>query len=283
MSPLRKQMESDMVLRGMSVRTREAYLNAVAGLAKFHHKSPDQLSEREVQRYLLHLIEERKLAWSSCNIVTHGLKFFYHVTLKRRDAEFCIPRAHQPAKLPEILSREEIQKLFDMTANLKHRALLMTTYAAGLRVSEVAKLKVSDIDSARNSIRVEQGKGAKDRYTLLSPRLLAELRRYWVVCRPKTFLFPTRDGKHPIDPRQAQKMFYAAKARAGITKDCGIHGLRHAFATHLLEAGVDVHTIQRLLGHGHIGTTMRYFHLAQKHLMGTASPLDLLEYPKTRC
>lgn len=127
------------------------------------------------------------------------------------------------------------------------------------------------------------GKGAKDRYTLLSMKLLTELRRYWIAYRPKLWLFPTRDGGHPIDPRQAQKIFYAAKARAGITKDCGIHGLRHAFATHLLEAGVDVHTIQRLMGHGHIGTTMRYFHLAQKHLMGTTSPLDLLEPTQTPC
>jgi integrase/recombinase XerD len=141
------------------------------------------------------------------------------------------------------------------------------------------RLRVSDIDSSRMAMRVEQGKGAKDRYTLLSRRLLLELRRYWMAYRPKHWLFPLRDGAHPIDPRSAQKIDYAAKRRAGITKHCGIHGLRHAFATHLLESGVDLHTIQRLLGHGHLSTTMRYFHLARPRLTGTASPLDLLEIP----
>jgi site-specific recombinase XerD len=177
------------------------------------------------------------------------------------------------------LSREEIAKLFEVTTNLKHRVLLMTTYGAGLRVSEVACLKVTDIDSQRLSIRVEQGKGAKDRYTLLSKRLLLELRRYWIAYRPKPWLFPMRDGRHPIAARAVQKIYYNAKHKAQITKQCGIHGLRHAFATHLLEAGVDLHTIQRLLGHGHLSTTMRYFHLAQRRLAKTTSPLDLLEVP----
>ncbi len=179
--------------------------------------------------------------------------------------------------MPQILSREQIAKLFEVTTHLKHRALLMTTYSAGLRVSEVARLKVTDIDSQRMTIRVEQGKGAKDRYTLLSKRLLLELRRYWVAYRPKSWLFPMRGGQHPMDPSSVQKVYYNAKRKAGIAKPCGIHGLRHAFATHLLEAGADLHTIQRLLGHGHIGTTMRYFHLAQRHLAKTTSPLDSLE------
>jgi integrase/recombinase XerD len=179
------------------------------------------------------------------------------------------------------LSREEIRRLFEATLNLKHRALLMATYGAGLRVSEVANLKVSDIDSTRMAIRVEQAKGAKDRYTLLSRRLLLELRRYFLAYRPKDWLFPMRDAEAPIEPRSAQKIYYAAKRRAGIKKRCGIHGLRHAFATHLLEAGVDLHTIQRLLGHGHLSTTMRYFHLARPHLTATASPLDLLETPES--
>jgi len=280
MSTLRKQMEADMVLRGMSERTRESYLAAVAGLAKYYNRSPDQVSEVEVQRYLLHLIEERKLAWSSCNIAVSGLRFVYHTTLKRREAQFDIPRARAPQKLPQILAREEIARLIELTLNAKHRAILMSAYGAGLRVSELCHLKVGDIDSARMTIRVEQGKGAKDRYTLLSPRLLRELRRYWVGERPKEWLFSaTRDVNQPINTSTAQKIFYAAKRRAGIGKDCGIHGLRHAFATHLLEAGVDIHTIQRLMGHGHISSTLRYFHLADKHLAATASPLDLLDRP----
>ena len=280
MGTLRKQMEADMVLRGMSERTRESYLAAVAGLAKYYNRSPDQVSEVEVQRYLLHLIEERKLAWSSCNVAVSGLRFVYHTTLKRREAQFDIPRARAPQKLPQILAREEIARLIELTLNAKHRAILMSAYGAGLRVSELCHLKVGDIDSARMSIRVEQGKGAKDRYTLLSPRLLRELRRYWVGERPKEWLFgATRDVNQPIHTSTAQKIFYAAKRRAGIGKDCGIHGLRHAFATHLLEAGVDIHTIQRLMGHGHISSTLRYFHLADKHLAATASPLDLLDRP----
>jgi integrase/recombinase XerD len=282
MGALRKQMDADMVVRGMSVRTRESYLAAVAGLAKYYGRSPEQVSEAEVQRYLLHLIEERKLAWSSCNIAVSGLRFVYHITLKRTGAQFDIPRARRPQKLPQILSREEIARLIELTANPKHRALLMSAYGAGLRLSELCQLKVSDIDSSRMSIRVEQGKGAKDRYTLLSARLLAELRRYWMAYRPKLWLFTgVRDRERPISDHSVQRLFYAAKARAGITKECGIHGLRHAFATHLLEAGVDIHTIQRLLGHGHISTTLRYFHLADKHLAATASPLDLLDRPDT--
>jgi site-specific recombinase XerD len=161
--------------------------------------------------------------------------------------------------------------------NLKHRAFLMTTYAAGLRLLESCRLKLSDIDSDRMTLRVEQGKGAKDRYTLLSPQLLVELRRYWIAHRPEHWLFPSpRNPKSPMLPKSAQRMFYAAKDRAGITKPCGIHGLRHAFATHLLESGTDVHTIQRLLGHGNLGTTARYFHLAQKDLSGASGSTDLL-------
>ena len=284
MGALRKQMDGDLVVRGMAVRTREAYLGAVAGLAKYYGRRPDRIGEKEVQKYLLHLIEERKLAWSSCNIVAQGLKFFYRVTLKRSEAQFGIPTARQPQKLPQILAREEVARLIDLTVHPKHRAILMTTYATGLRLNELCHLKLTDIDSARMTIRVEQGKGAKDRYTLLSPRLLAELRRYWASYRPKLWLFTSKDGAHPISDATVQKIFYSAKGRAAITKDCGIHGLRHAFATHLLEAGVDIHTIQRLMGHGHISSTLRYFHLARKHLANTTSPLELLEAgsPKSR-
>ena len=277
MGALRKQMDGDLVVRGMAMRTREAYLGAVAGLAKYYGRRPDRIGEAEVQKYLLHLIEERKLAWSSCNVVAQGLKFFYRTTLKRSAAQFVIPRARTPQKLPQILSREEIAALLEKTVNLKHRAVLMTAYGAGLRLNEICHLKLTAIDSERMTIRVEQGKGAKDRYTLLSPRLLAELRCYWVAYRPKEWLFTARDPERPIYDQTVQRIFYAAKDRAGIRKECGIHGLRHAFATHLLEAGVDIHTIQRLMGHGHISSTLRYFHLARKHLASTPSPLELLD------
>ncbi len=282
MGALRKQMDGDLVVRGMSIRTRQSYLGAVAGLAKHYGRRPDRITREEVQNYLLHLIEQRKLAWSSCNIVFQGLKFFYRVTLKRSATQFDSPRARQPQKLPQILSREEVVALIENTRNPRHRAILMTAYGSGLRLNEICHLRVGDIDSKRMTIRVEQGKGAKDRYTLLSPRLLAELRRYWSFYRPKEWLFTSTDATRPIGDRTVDRIYKAAKARAGIVKQGGIHALRHAFATHLLEAGVDVHTIQRLLGHGHISTTMRYFHLARKHLAKTPSPLELLESPELR-
>lgn len=281
MSPLRKQMDEDMVVRGLAARTRESYLGVVAALAKYYARRPDQIDEAEVQRYLLYLIQERKLAWSSCNIALQGMKFFYRTTLKRSAAEFAIPSPRQPQKLPQILAPEEVARIIERTVNPKHRIILMTAYATGLRVSELCHLKIVDIDSARMTVRVEQGKGAKDRYTLLSPRLLSELRQYWVAYRPRVWLFTSSNGDDPISDTTVQKLFYAAKKRAGITKQCGIHGLRHAFATHLLEAGADLPTIQRLMGHGHISSTMRYLHLTRKHLAHTPSPLDLLPRPDT--
>jgi integrase/recombinase XerD len=203
------------------------------------------------------------------------------VTLKRPQAQFELPTPRQPQKLPQILAPEEVVRLIECADNPKHRAILMTTYAAGLRLSEVTHLKVSNIDGTRMTIHVEQGKGAQDRYTPLSPRLLTELRRYWCVYHPKQWLFPgTRKPDLPILPHTVQRLFHRAKARAGITKDCGIHGLRHAFATHLLEAGVDVPTIQHVMGHGHISSTLRYFHLARKRLGAARSPLDLLPRPE---
>ena len=282
MTSLRQQMTDQMTVRGMAEKTKEAYLRAVTGLARYYRRSPDQLTEQEVQQYLLHLIQERGLAWSSCNVATNGLKFFYHVTLDRQEAQFCIPQAKSPQRLPEILSREEIERLLAAASEPKHRALLMLTYSAGLRLSEVAHLKVSDIDSGRMSVRVEQGKGNKDRYTVLSASMLRELRRYWLAYRPEVWLFSGRDRARPMHAKTIQRIFYRAKDRAGIRKRCGIHALRHAFATHSLEAGTDLHTIQRLLGHGHLSTTMRYFHLTQKRLLSAGSPLDLLTLPAAK-
>ena len=279
MTPLRQQMIDDMSVRGMAETTKKAYLQAVSGLAKYYRRSPERITDRDVQQYLLHLMQERKLSWSTCNIATNGLRFLYRVTLDRREAEFCIPRAKAPQRLPEIFSREEVERLLAAATEPKHRTLLMLTYSAGLRLSEVAHLKVTDIDSGRMSVRVDQGKGKKDRYTVLSKRMLRELRGYWLAYRPREWLFTGRDRARPVHPKTIQRIFHTAKDKAGIHKRCGIHALRHAFATHLLEAGTDVHTIQRLLGHGHISTTMRYFHLTQKHLLGTGSPLDLLDSP----
>lgn len=277
MGALRDRMEREMVLRRLALRTRQSYAEAVVALAKHYRRSPDLLSEREIQDYLLYLMEERKLALSSCRVALHGLRFFYHETLRREDLDFDLPRARAPQKLPEILSREEVERLLAAAKLYKHRVLLMTTYGAGLRVSEVCTLKVADIDSQRMMLRVQQGKGQKDRYSLLSPRLLKELRHYWQMDRSKVWLFPAaRSADQPMNPHVAQRIYYAARDRAGITKRCGIHGLRHAFATHLLEAGTNIHTIQRLMGHADIQTTMRYLHLAQQKVAATRSPLELL-------
>ncbi len=280
MSKLRQRMIKDRVLRGLAERTQEAYLHQVEGLAIYTHKPPAILTDTEVQDYLLHLIQERKLAWSSCNVSVNALRFVYRVSLGHKATDFCIPRPRQPTRLPDVPSRDEIAQIIGRTANLKHQALLMTCYGAGLRLDELCHPRVRDIDSPNMSIHVEQGKGAKDRYTLLSPRLLAELRTYWREYRPKDWLFFGRDKALAMKNRSAQKIYTTAKQRAGVDRPGGLHGLRHAFATHLLEAGIDLHTIQRLLGHRHISTTMRYLHLARGHLLNIGSPLDLLVLPK---
>jgi site-specific recombinase XerD len=276
MSPLRQQMLDAMELRGFATRTREAYLYWVRELAHHTRTRPDQLDTAALEAYLLHLLRERHLAYSTCNQALHALRFFWRDVLKRPDIVVQLPNPHVPQRLPEILSREEVARLIDAAANLRDRTALMTAYAAGLRVSELSHLRVADIDSARMALRIDQGKGARDRYSLLPQSLLEALRLYWRAYRPGVWLFPQRHADVPIDPGQAQKWFYAAKRRAGITKHTGIHGLRHAFATHLLEAGVDVHTIQTLMGHRSISTTMRYFHLAQQKVLSTATPMNLL-------
>jgi site-specific recombinase XerD len=271
-------MDEAMVLRGFALRTREAYLACVKALARHYHRAPDELDAAAVQAYLLHLISERKLAYATVNQAVCAFRFLFGTVLGQPALAVDIPMAKVPKRLPQVLTRDEINRLFAASANLRTRTVLMTTYAAGLRVSEVCALQLSDIESApdRMCLKVRQGKGGQDRYTLLSPRLLDLLRRYWRDCRPALWLFPDATGNGPMRDQTAQRMYWAARDRAGLGKTGGIHSLRHSFATHLLEAGVDIHTIQRLLGHGHVGTTMRYFHLARSRLTGTTSPLDLL-------
>ena len=280
MTQLRTRMIDNMILRGMSEKTQNSYVRSVAQLASFYNRSPDQISDEEVQAFLLHLIRIRKLSWSSCNVAVYGLRFFYHQTLNREKTTFHIPGPRKPSRLPEILSREEVVRILSRTSRLRDRALLMTVYSAGLRVGEVVHLQLKHIDSDRMTIRVEQGKGAQDRYTLLSERLLVELRRYWHLERPRPWLFPQRQAPRPMNSSTVQRIFLAAKKRAGINKFGSVHSLRHAFATHLLESGTDLHTIQRLLGHRHISSTMRYLHLARGHVTERCSPLDLLDLPE---
>ena len=278
MTELRKRMDDAMVLRGFAERTRETYLACVTALAKHYRRSPDQLDAAAIQAYLLHLITEKKLAYASVNQAVCAIRFLFAAVLGQRTVAFEIPMAKVPQRLPQVLTREEVRRLLAHSRDLRSRTLLTTTYAAGLRLSELCALQVSDIESApdRMCLKVRQGKGGKDRYTLLSPRLLETLRGYWRIVRPRTWLFPSHDGDGPLSGSTAQRAYHAARDAAGIAPGGGIHTLRHSFATHLLETGVDLHTIQRLLGHGHLSTTMRYFHLAQSRLTGTTSPLALL-------
>jgi site-specific recombinase XerD len=278
MTPLRQKMIRELELHRKSPNTIVAYVNAVAQLAKHFKRSPEQITIDEIREFLHCLITERKQSFSSCNQKLAGIRFFYKHVLGREAFDLRVP-AKRSGRLPEPLSRTEIARLIEATRNGKHRVLLMTAYAAGLRVSELVHLKPQDIQSERMLIRVEQGKGRKDRYTLLSPSLLEELRTYWRAYRPVTWLFPNCDGSRPFHVVSAQQIYYAAKERVGITRGHGIHCLRHSFATHLLEAGADLPTIQRLLGHTSLSTTARYLHVTGYRLAALSSPLDLLRLP----
>jgi integrase/recombinase XerD len=280
MSVLRQRMKEDMKIRGLAPSTQQAYEKAVERLAMHYNKRPDLLSSRDIQTFLLYLHEKQGLSWGTCNTFVNGLRFCYHTTLGRTETSFHIPCPKPPKKLPVVLSRQEVIEIFAATTSLRDSALLKTTYSAGLRVTETINLKGTDIDSRRMCIRVEQGKGQKDRSTLLSNRLLKELRTYWKVYQPEVWLFPDQERSDHISRMTAWRIFHRAKDKAGVSKPWGIHGFRHAFATHLLEAGHDPHTIQRLLGHTNIRTTLNYFHLARRHLLDTTSPLDSLDDPR---
>ena len=280
MTELRQRMINDMTVRGLAENTKKAYLGSVSGLACHYGRSPDRISAQEVQDYLIFLHDERGLAWQSCNCARQAIRFFYRITLGLPDPHFYVPGAKTPSTLPVLLNNDELVRLFDVTTNLKHRALLMTAYAAGLRASELGRLKIGDIDSQRMCVRVDQGKGNKDRYVPLSPRLLEELREYWRRVRPEIWLFPNQLLGRPMSRHGPAHIYDRAKEKAGIDKPGGIHTLRHCYATGLLEAGVELHVIQRRLGHSSIRSTMRYLHLAHDKTSATASPLDLLEFPR---
>jgi site-specific recombinase XerD len=270
-----------LVLRGLAERTQESYIEAVARLAQHYRCSPDALSAEQVQQYLLHQLRDRKLSRSSVNQYGSAFRFFYGTVLGRDGAAFQIPLAPAPQRLPEILSRDELARLFAAARHLRSRSFLMLAYGTGLRVSELCQLRVSHIDSHadRMCLRVEQGKGAKDRYVPLAPDVLQRLRLWWSEERPRIWLFASmRDAARPMDIGVAQRWYRSACAHAGITKRGGIHTLRHCYARHLLEAGVDLHCLQQWLGHIHISTTMRYLHLARPDAPDGArrEPLALL-------
>ena len=279
MTQLRKQMIKDMTVRGLADNTRKSYLNSLSGLAKHYGRSPDWISAQEIQDYLLFLHEERGLSWRSCNCARHGITFFYRITLGLPEQNFYLPGAKTPSKLPEILNHDELVRPFSVTANPKHRSALMTVYAAGLRAGELGRLRISDIDSQRMCLRVDQGKRNTNRSVPLSPRLLVELRACWRRDRPAHWLFPGRLADQPMSRDGAWHIYKTGKKNAGIDKPGGIHTLRHCHAANLLEAGVELHIIQRRLGHSSFRSTMRCLHLAQERTSATPSPLDLLEFP----
>ena len=277
MTELRKKMIRAMELRNLSPNTQRGYLTAVKGLSRHYQKSPNKLTQEMVEDYLLYLKKDKGNALSSCRSVFTGLKFFYNnVAAEQIRIEYS--GGTKARKLPEVLTQEEIWDIIEAPKNFKHRLILMTTYSAGLRASEVTALKPEHIDSKRMLIQVEEGKGRKDRYTILSTRLLKELRHYHKTFQPKTYLFPsTYKGKSRLSYQSIYKIYENDRKKTGVKKGAGIHTLRHSFATHLLEAGYDLRRIQVLMGHQRLSTTMIYLHVSRKTLSQIPSPLDLFD------
>jgi integrase/recombinase XerD len=274
MTPLRQRMIEDMQLRNLSAETQRAYVHYISGLAQFYRTSPELLSPEEIREYQLYLINERRLSPESVNQFVSAATFLYRETLEAPWPENALTRARVPYRLPVVLSPEEVTAFFRCVSTLRYRAALMTAYGAGLRVSEVVKLKVADIDSGRMLLRIRQGKGKKDRYAILSPRLLEVLRSWWRLARPADWLFPAWRRGHHMNAASLRIVCREAAQLAGIAKRVTVHTLRHSFATHLLENGTDTRVIQVLLGHSRIETTARYTAISPNTIAKTASPLD---------
>jgi len=274
MDTLREKMLAELQLRGITLRTQTAYLREIAKLENYFNRSPEELGEEEVKEYLVHMLEDRGLSSGTYKYYAAGIKFLYRTTLNRGEVVEKIKYPKAKIKLPVVLDLSEVRTMLSVMENLKHRALLTITYSAGLRVSETAHLKVTDIDSKRMMVRVRQGKGGKDRYTILSKTTLECLREYWRAYRPKDWLFEGQKAVSHISYTSIRNIFVEAKERAGITKPVGPHSLRHAFATHLIEAGTSLHHVQLLLGHKSPKTTTVYLHVSKMNLAQVCSPLD---------
>src|SRR6201993_4829146 len=280
MTPLRQRMIEDMQVRNFSPHTQSTYVLQVSLFARYFSKPPDQLGPEEIRSYQVYLTNEKKLAPGSILIAVAALRFLYKVTLhKDWCLEDVIPAPKKPQKLPIVLSPEEVLHFLGCVQSFKHRTILTICYAAGLRISEAVRLKVANIDSERMVIRVEQGKGQKDRDVMLSPKLLQILRSWWPVNKPKQWLFPGDRVDSCISSDAVELACQKAHQRCGIAKPVTPHSLRHSFATHLLESGTDVRTIQLLLGHRSLATTARYLRIANTKVCSTTSPLDLLPQP----
>jgi len=276
MSELRNRMKIEMELRGYSPKTIKNYILHVSTFSKFHNKSPELLGEEEIREFLHHCITVRKLSEGTVNYYNACIKFFYAKVLHRKLDLKQLPKAKERRRLPAILSPEEMNDIFNATHNIKYKAIFMTIYSAGLRISEVCNLKVSDIDSKNMQIFIREGKGNKDRYTILGKSNLKILREYWEISRPKEYLFSGRYSINAISPRSVQVEFGKSIERTKITKHVTVHSVRHAFATHLLNGGTDVCHIQKLLGHTRISSTSVYLHLRRLDLLSIKSPLDTL-------
>lgn len=275
LSPLRRRMIDDMTVRNLSPATQRSYIHAVAKFSRYFGCPPDRLDIEDVRSYQVYLVSQG-ISWPSLNQTVCALRFFYGVTLGRNEMPERIAYAREPRKLPLILGADEVVCFLEAVPSLKTRTALTTAYAAGLRASETVSLKVADIDSSRMLIQVCHGKGAKDRTVMLSPQLLAILRTYWRLARPKEWLFPGRDEGKPIDVQVLHAACRSATKAAGLAKRVTVHTLRHSFATHLLESGVDIRIIQVLLGHNSLSTTARYTQVATTTIAKTQSPLDRL-------
>lgn len=281
-SPLRQRMLEDMAMRGLRSHTQRDYVRIVKSFATFLGRSPDTATAEDVRRFQVHQRESGMQPQSINNSVS-GLRFFFTVTLNRPDLSLRLVLVRFPRKLPDVLSVEEVGRLLEAAPNLKYKAALGTAYGAGLRVSEVAALKIDDIDSTRMLIRIEQGKGRKDRNAMLSPQLLALLRLWWRegkrrnVMLPHGWLFPGRSCTEPVSTRQINRAVHEAAEVAGIHKRVSPHTLRHSFATHLLEQDVDIRVIQVLLGHSKLDTTALYARVATKTIRAVTSPLERLQ------
>ncbi|GAC1507083.1 MAG: tyrosine-type recombinase/integrase [Steroidobacteraceae bacterium] len=280
MTTLRQRMTEDMQVRNLSPHTQTCYVQQVSLFARHFNKSPEDLGPEDIRTYQVYLTNEKKLAPGSILIAVAALRFLYKVSLKKAwSFEDVIPTPKKPQKLPVVLSPEEVIRFLECVGSTKHRAILTTCYAAGLRISEAVRLKPDDIDSQRMVIRVEQGKGQKDRYVMLSPKLLETLRGYWRTVRPKRWLFDGDIPGQPITRSAVEVACQKARELSGIRKTISPHSMRHAFAVHLLESGTDVRTIQLLLGHRSLATTARYLRIATSKVCSTSSPLDLLPRP----
>lgn len=272
-----QQLNDALTLRGYAAGTRALYIRTVEKLEEYYHRCADQINEQEIHDYLLYQYRVLKLSANTCNVKVHALNFYYNL-IRQDDKlhQINIPRAKEAYKLPEVLSSQEVQAILKNTHNLKHRAILTLAYGAGLRANEIVNLKIADVNSERMTLHIRLSKNRKDRYAILSKQMLQILRAYWVAYKPTDWLFPGEQANKPMHSATTTVIFKRAKKRVNIKKSGGIHSLRHAFATHLLESGTDLFHIQKLLGHRRISTTVKYLHMTSKTLTSIKSPLDNL-------